>query len=224
MRRSFVILIPLGALAWLACGDDYGSDAPPASDPPVEASVPVTVPSAGERGGSCYPNRTCNDALTCIDSLCVLLDAGSPLDDGGDPLAVDANACLWRAQPETRLAPGTFQCGEGQPCTDNPCCIESDQPQCTVNPSDIKCANGRFNCDTNDDCPGKKCCLRLTARSTVDCPLLALVGSSCRGACGVDELPTCTPNEGSCATGQTCVLQTVALGPTSETIAVGMCR
>ncbi len=69
-------------------GDDEPADDEPAddepsdsTDPDVEPATPAVPPATpdgecddGEEGCPCYPNATCNDALTCLSSLCVNLE------------------------------------------------------------------------------------------------------------------------------------------------------
>lgn len=45
-------------------------------------------PATGEEGGSCYPNATCNDGLTCLSDHCVVWEGGS--DAGGSDGGADS--------------------------------------------------------------------------------------------------------------------------------------
>lgn len=67
--RSVIVFV--ATAAWLACGNDYGSDDTPAA------------PASGERLGPCYANGTCNAGLACIDHICVLHGEDAGAGDAG---------------------------------------------------------------------------------------------------------------------------------------------
>ena len=76
MRRFLVFLAMLGLVFMVSCGDG-NSDG--------------NGKKQGELYGSCYPNKTCNEGLTCDEENDVCLPANSDEDPDGNTDTSDAD-------------------------------------------------------------------------------------------------------------------------------------
>ena len=110
MKKTIILIFALFLIA--SCGGD---------DPVAEAE-------AGTSGGSCYPNRTCNDGLECSEeNICIesaVTDGDTEHGDAGDTASDNDPA----------------DSGEDRPDGDASDTVSDDEP---VENPDAECGNGR---------------------------------------------------------------------------------
>ncbi len=162
---------------------------------------------AGEEGGPCYADATCNKnkPLVCASKLCVNigLDGGG---DAGDASTSDASLDVVRPPCDFPVAPTTFQvaCGVSQcPVPIQKCCFDSPAGACI--PVANNCGSNSLECDDKADCqPSEVCCLTSSLGSLRQCPVksngagVGKCAAQCAGVtlCGKGEV---------CNGGKTCV-------------------
>ncbi|MBX3226774.1 MAG: hypothetical protein KIT84_38855 [Labilithrix sp.] len=223
MRHPLIALsFALTSFAWLACARDYETDAPPATAPDATAAA------AGERGGPCYPNATCNAPLSCIDSLCVLLGDG---DGGGDPKDAGGDAPSVCQPPPLPVNDRGIQCGpDGETCDAEAICCGEEHEGSTIDwqckqATALNCVDATtIECDSPSDCGGDEdissCCVQTVPTAEDACTIHALKSSRCQSQCTGPR--ACTRNE-DCTGAGTCVAVIARLAGSERTIALGLC-
>jgi hypothetical protein len=153
----------LGAAVGSACvGDD-------------PAPVTASEHPAGERGGSCFPNMTCNGAdLKCIDGFCLLPGDSVPTTDGGTDgpgpaneasttdTGAAADAAVDPCPPPPKHDGGIVQCNSpGSPTCQNGtiCCTQSST--CTAPSQCTAVTQAAHQCESKADCSANlpECCV-----------------------------------------------------------------
>ncbi len=172
--------------------------------------------TAGEEGGACYPDDTCNKNkpwLKCLSKLCVNAgsDGGSDGGGGGDAApdsttdgGNDGGAVTCPNQAQATA--NTVRCINNQPCGQL-CCFQNGTFTC-----DSSCSAGptaKLGCDDLLDCPSQRCCLTATV-AQLACPVVlsGYSGSSCKAACGSADVEICGLGD-TCADSKTCVKTTI---------------
>ena len=158
-------------------------------DDPTPAERPV-----GERGGSCFPNMTCNGGgLTCIDGFCLL--PGDPTADGGaGDAASDGAAPGDGAMPadggggDAGGDAAEAGCGLPSPKGNQLQCNTADMTSCLV---PQVCCTQTGQCGPTTTCPAQMhphgCeshaeCMQISPNKP-DCCLLSAQVNSAAGAC-----------------------------------------
>lgn len=190
MRRELVVGFAI-SVGILAC----------VGDSPNQTPAPDGG-TAGEEGGPCYGDGTCNKTkpwLACLSKLCVAVGDGgadatadAPSGDAGDGGSLTCPA-------EVQSIAQTVRCAGAGPCSQY-CCLLTSAYFC--NASD--CPGNRIECDDLLDCAGKRCCLNATI-AALACPvnLSAVTTSVCSNSCTSSQIEMCGLGD-SCAKG-TCV-------------------
>lgn len=171
------------AALWLACGHDYASD-PGGADAGADSAPPLT----GDRFGKCFADGTCKVGLSCIDGLCLEVDAGGS-GDASDGATPDPDAAADSGDPPPNCpkasvtGPNAVQCGADTVCTSpSPYCCPADGTSVTrcksTCPSDEIVA-----CDSTDDCAsGSVCCFTTDSaqlKGENGCPHVVATTSVC---------------------------------------------
>ena len=168
------------------------------------ASNADSGPAAGEEGGACYADKTCNKnkPLVCLSNLCVKFEQDGGTDAASD-VAIDAGGSC----SATKTTDGTsVYCTNGTTC-ERPakfCCTITKSLQCGA----TACGDPvTLNCDDSADCTGQQvCCTTMTLTNTSTCPYQTgadTAGSQCKNSCGSGELELCG-KDSACGGGKTC--------------------
>lgn len=204
MRQGFVLGFAI-AVGIVACVGDN------ATQPPVDGGA------AGEEGGPCYSDDTCNKNkpwLKCLSKLCVNAGTDGGTDGGGgndattDAIPQDggndggAVTCASQAQATAN----TVRCANGSPCNQQ-CCFQNGTYTC-----DTSCLGGptsRLACDDGLDCPAQHCCLAAQV-AALGCPvtLSGYGGSTCKATCASADVEMCGLGD-TCPPNKTCVKTTI---------------
>jgi hypothetical protein len=160
---------------------------------------------AGEEGGPCYSDGTCNKnlGLTCASNLCVRVGS----DAGGADAKVDAadGAADGAAACDFPVAPAAGIVCDSTVCAVTKCCYLGTSGACVAISN--SCTNGiSLQCDDKADCSGTDvCCLTANVIEPNACPvqLAGTTASSCAASCN-GGLVLCGKGE-ACGGGKRCV-------------------
>lgn len=204
MRALLFLAVGLGcAAAFVACvSDSPGS------------------PSQGSKGGSCYPNLTCDPGLSCQNGTCFVSTGsdGGVADSGTDTSApTDGATDAANDAPKLNCAytrtPNNQPVCNGGHCNGNKCCVsagaESCQSQCL--PADFS-----LGCDETADCTAQdagagRCGIQIQATPAPKCPLTIQVPAGSSTNCTGSGLILCAA-DGDCPQASTCVTAEISIG------------
>ena len=181
--------------------------------------APVTVAEhpQGERGGSCFPNMTCNGGgLACIDGFCLLPGDPVPVADGGTDGASGEGSIAVDAGGEGGSGGEAGLDGATSPCGPPPrhdagvlqCNTQNNAPCINIG------ANGQTCCGTPGTCTSPGTCADtaglMACESSADCfdpnqPECCLFDNGFIGAAGTCPMPITIPTYAKCVVGGTCV-------------------
>ena len=198
----------LAGASVISCGSDYGVNGNPTDASGAgsdgRSSNDGGAPTQGTRGGSCYPNDTCNSGLTCDSGTCVPtgVDGGTKEKDAAPIMCPAIN----------NMGYGCFFSGGGPPAG-----IECIDPtggayNQTCSTLDAGCATGkRINCLSPGDCNatnGPACCFNVQSLNDTDCTTQATIANTIVSACakscaGASSYAGCR-SDADCESGARC--------------------
>ena len=143
-----------------SCDVASGNCAAKVNANPCDDGNLCTTGDACNTGGKCAGTATvCDDKNSCTSDACDVTTGkcgAKPVNDGSS--CNDAEPCTKLDHCEAATCVGQPQCDDGNPCTDDSCTVNLNEPVCAypVKPDASPCSDGDA-CTAGDVCAGNKC-------------------------------------------------------------------